>query len=204
MKMNAKQQRKEMEKLEAHGVTAVRWSVFGPKQERPPSLGTKMSPFSRELVRLMLANSAVDGKLGVVKEVAEALGVSPMTVRNHLRRKEIREAISKMESHSDKEVLKTKEKIRLMVSKALTVVDEKMDSDDEAIALRAAGMTLDRDPDTRVAKDQPIMSVLSAEGLKAMADVMKEVKEEEKEGGKPDGRTNEANPAGERGLSGTA
>lgn len=193
-------QRMEREKIEA--ATAVRWSVFGPKQERPPSLGTKMGPFSRELVRLMLANSAVDGKLGVVKEVAAALGVTPMTVRNHLRRKEIREAISKMEGHSDEEILKTKEKIRLMVSKALTVVDAKMDSDDEAIALRAAGMTLDRDPDTRVAKDQPIMSVLSAEGLKAMADVMKEVKGEGTGGS--DGRTDETNPVGERGLSGTA
>lgn len=132
----------------------------------------KLKPIDRELVRGVTQFSDQEA-------LGESIGRTSRTVRNRLKRHDVQEAIDEIEDKQDREVLDTKRRIRSMIGKALGKVDILMDSEDEAIALRASNSILDRDPESKVKTNEvPQYAVLTPEGLEFMAQVIGEVKGE--------------------------
>jgi hypothetical protein len=131
----------------------------------------RLRPIDREIVR-MEAMGHYRTHIGI------AIGRTDKTVRQRMKKPELREALEELEMKQDVELLETKQRIRAMVSKALDVLDKKMESQDERIALSAANSVLDRDPDAKKVSEQQPLAVLSPEGLREMAQVLREVKGE--------------------------
>ena len=139
----------------------------------------QLSPFQRELVRLLSTGHIAGGRMWGATQLAKSLNTTTNTVRKHMRMPVVQRMLQRLEERADQEVLDSKARIRNLVGKAIEKVAEKMHCGDDTIELRAAGMILDRDPETQRSKEQTAAAVLSADGVQAMLEVMREMKNEE-------------------------
>lgn len=135
----------------------------------------KLKPIQREILRLKTTGA-------YTRDIAWGIARTSRAVQYQMEKEPVKEATAIIEHIQDVEVLDQKKKIRELTKKALRVMDNGMDSQNERVAVFCADKMLDRNPDTSSVAASPL-AMVTAEGLEMMKNVLTELKNKEDSNG---------------------